>query len=94
MIEISVATGLHLIYDGTTSEAPREDRQPCQPVHYGRLWAPVPGATLRLQPGVGLIDALAVHGKMAAPVGECCKQFAERPVGQGVPGRGLQSQCP
>ena len=39
--EISAATGLQFINDGTTTEAPREDRQPYQPDRYGDRWAPV-----------------------------------------------------
>ncbi|MGQ1795736.1 matrixin family metalloprotease [Kocuria oceani] len=39
--EISAATGLQFISDGTTTEAPREDRQPYQPDRYGDRWAPV-----------------------------------------------------
>lgn len=39
--EISAATGLRFIYDGTTTEAPRQDREPYQPERYGDRWAPV-----------------------------------------------------
>lgn len=39
--EISAATGLQFINDGTTTEAPRENRQPYQPDRYGERWAPV-----------------------------------------------------
>lgn len=38
---VSQATGLRFIYDGTTVEAPMEDREPYQPGRYGDRWAPV-----------------------------------------------------
>lgn len=38
---ISQATGLHFVYDGTTSEAPGNDRALYQPKRYGQRWAPV-----------------------------------------------------
>lgn len=38
---VSAATGLRFVDDGTTTEAPREDRAPYQPDRYGRRWAPV-----------------------------------------------------
>ncbi|WP_298590369.1 peptidase [uncultured Kocuria sp.] len=39
--EISAATGLRFVPDGTTTEAPSEQRAPYQPDRYGRQWAPV-----------------------------------------------------
>lgn len=39
--EVSAATGLRFVYDGTTTEAPADDRDPYQPDRYGRRWAPV-----------------------------------------------------
>ena len=35
------ATGLQFVYDGTTDEAPSEDRSPYQPERYGERWAPL-----------------------------------------------------
>ena len=39
--EVSRATGLTFVDDGTTSEAPSADRAPYQPDRYGQRWAPV-----------------------------------------------------
>ncbi|OIH85765.1 peptidase [Arthrobacter sp. UCD-GKA] len=39
--EISAATGLRFIYDGSTTEAPTEQRKKYQPERYGKRWAPV-----------------------------------------------------
>lgn len=39
--EISAATGLQFVYDGTTSEGPSSDRDTYQPEVYGQRWAPV-----------------------------------------------------
>ena len=39
--EIAAATGLRFVSDGTTTEAPRDDRRPYQPGRYGERWAPV-----------------------------------------------------
>ncbi|WP_231738262.1 peptidase [Kocuria rosea] len=39
--EISAATGLRFVADGTTTEAPSAQRAPYQPDRYGRQWAPV-----------------------------------------------------
>ncbi|MBG6183077.1 hypothetical protein IWX65_001024 [Arthrobacter sp. CAN_A214] len=39
--EISAATGLQWVYDGTTSEGPSSDRATYQPKRYGEKWAPV-----------------------------------------------------
>ena len=39
--EISAATGLQFIYDGTTAEDPDDRREPYQPDRYGSRWAPV-----------------------------------------------------
>jgi hypothetical protein len=38
---VSKATGLQLVYDGPTSEAPATDREAYQPDRYGDRWAPV-----------------------------------------------------
>lgn len=38
---IAEVTGLELSFDGTTREAPSNDRQPYQPRRYGDRWAPV-----------------------------------------------------
>lgn len=38
---VSAASGLHFIYDGTTTEAPADERKPYQPERYGKRWAPV-----------------------------------------------------
>ncbi len=38
---ISEATGITFVYDGTTDERPRSDRDPVQPERYGPGWAPV-----------------------------------------------------
>ncbi|WP_235008790.1 matrixin family metalloprotease [Arthrobacter sp. SLBN-122] len=37
----SQASGLQFVYDGTTAEAPSDDRQAFQPDRYGKRWAPV-----------------------------------------------------
>jgi len=39
--EVSRATGLKFVDDGTTSEAPSRDRAMYQPDRYGQRWAPV-----------------------------------------------------
>lgn len=39
--EVSAATGLRFVYDGTTTEAPSPEREPYQPDLYGERWAPV-----------------------------------------------------
>lgn len=39
--EVSRATGLTFVDDGTTSEAPSAERAPYQPDRYGQRWAPV-----------------------------------------------------
>lgn len=39
--EISAATGLRFVDDGTTDENPDAEREPYQPERYGRQWAPV-----------------------------------------------------
>ncbi|HKS00587.1 MAG TPA: peptidase [Arthrobacter sp.] len=39
--KVSAATGLRFVYDGTTSEAPSDDRETYQPDRYGKRWAPV-----------------------------------------------------
>ncbi|WP_104180919.1 matrixin family metalloprotease [Arthrobacter sp. B0490] len=39
--EVSAATGLQFVDDGTTTEAPSEDRDLYQPELYGRSWVPV-----------------------------------------------------
>jgi hypothetical protein len=39
--EVSYATGLQFVEDGTTDEGPSEDRNPYQPERYGSRWAPV-----------------------------------------------------
>ncbi|WP_076258952.1 hypothetical protein [Intrasporangium flavum] len=39
--EVSQASGLRLVYDGTSGEAPRDDRAAFQPELYGDRWAPV-----------------------------------------------------
>lgn len=39
--QVSAATGLQFVEDGTTQEAPGIDRQAYQPDLYGRRWAPV-----------------------------------------------------
>lgn len=41
VVEVSAATGLRFVYDGTTTEAPSEEREPYQPDLYGKRWAPV-----------------------------------------------------
>jgi hypothetical protein len=38
---LSAATGLQLVDDGATAEAPSPERAPYQPDRYGRRWAPV-----------------------------------------------------
>ena len=38
---VAAASGLRLVEDGTSDEAPREDRSPYQPGRYGARWAPV-----------------------------------------------------
>lgn len=37
----SAASGLRFVYDGTTTEAPAEERKAFQPDRYGKRWAPV-----------------------------------------------------
>lgn len=39
--EVSQATGLQFVYDGTTEERPSTQRDPYQPDRYGDRWAPV-----------------------------------------------------
>ncbi|MDQ0757284.1 hypothetical protein QFZ61_003271 [Arthrobacter sp. B3I4] len=39
--EVSAATGLRFVSDGTTAEAPGDQRKPYQPDRYGNRWAPV-----------------------------------------------------
>ncbi|WP_049822021.1 matrixin family metalloprotease [Arthrobacter sp. H41] len=39
--EISAATGLQFVYDGTTTEGPSSNRDTYQPDRYGERWAPV-----------------------------------------------------
>ncbi len=39
--EVSAATGLQFVYDGSTQEGPSESRAAFQPARYGRRWAPV-----------------------------------------------------
>jgi hypothetical protein len=39
--EVSAATGLQFVDDGTTDEAPYDTRAPFQPERYGDRWAPV-----------------------------------------------------
>ena len=52
--EVARATGLKLVDEGATDEAPAEDRSPYQPERYGDRWAPVliawsePGESPRL----------------------------------------------
>jgi len=41
LTEVSAATGLQFLDDGTTDEAPGSDREPYQPERYGDRWAPV-----------------------------------------------------
>ncbi len=41
VLRVSQATGLHFVYDGSTSEAPSRQRPPYQPKTYGDRWAPV-----------------------------------------------------
>ena len=38
---LEAATGLHLVFDGTTTEPPADDREAYQPSRYGRRWAPL-----------------------------------------------------
>lgn len=38
---VSAASGLQFVYDGTTTEAPADERKPYQPERYGKRWAPV-----------------------------------------------------
>jgi hypothetical protein len=38
---VQAATGLRLVFDGTTDEAPQDDRPRRQPGRYGDRWAPV-----------------------------------------------------
>lgn len=38
---VSAASGLQFIYDGTTTEAPADERDAFQPERYGKRWAPV-----------------------------------------------------
>ena len=39
--EVSAATGLQFVYDGTTTEAPSPERPAYQPDLYGKRWVPV-----------------------------------------------------
>ncbi len=41
MAEVSAATGLRFVNDGTTSEGPSDERKPYQQDRYGHRWAPV-----------------------------------------------------
>lgn len=41
LAEVSAATGLQIVDDGATDEAPTEDRPAYQPQRYGDRWAPV-----------------------------------------------------
>jgi len=39
--EVSAATGLQFVFDGSTAEAPAELRETYQPHRYGKRWAPI-----------------------------------------------------
>lgn len=59
---VSAATGLELVYDGTTDEPASAAREPFQPERYGDRWAPVlvafvDGLTHDGAPAAGLTDS-------------------------------------
>jgi Matrixin. len=70
---VSAATGLRFMFDGATTEAPSNDRQPYQKVRYGDRWAPVliAWATADEVPDFGVDIA-----------GETSTQKVRRPNGQ------------
>jgi hypothetical protein len=63
---ISAATGIAFIYDGTTDERPRQERDPVQPELYGPGWAPVLVAWAT--PEQTDIDFTAEDGELAVAV--------------------------
>lgn len=48
---VTAATGIRLVYDGSTDEPPSPYRDPYQPGRYGQRWAPVLIAWMHLRPG-------------------------------------------
>ncbi len=70
---VAAATGLSFVNDGTTTEAPQEDRPAYQPSRYGERWAPVliTWATADEVPDFG-IDVLGEAGpvRVRTPSGD------------------------
>ncbi len=67
---VSAATGLRFVYDGTTDEAPSDEREPFQPDRYGDRWAPVLVAwdTVTEQPDLAA-DVAGLGGSQSVSVG-------------------------
>jgi hypothetical protein len=63
--EVSAATGLQFIYDGITTEGPREQREKYQPHLYGKRWAPVLIAWSTPEESPGLAGNIAGLGGSA-----------------------------
>ena len=70
---VSQATGLQFVFDGTTSEAPSNQRPDQQLARYGTRWAPVliSWSNAKESPGLANADVLGVGGSNAvtAPTG-------------------------
>ena len=70
---VSQATGLHFVFDGTTSEAPSNQRPDQQLARYGTRWAPVliSWSTAKESPGLAKAEVLGVGGShsVTAPSG-------------------------
>jgi hypothetical protein len=62
---VSKASGLQFIYDGTTGEAPSEEREAFQPERYGKRWAPVLIAWSTPEETPGLAGNIAGDGGSA-----------------------------
>lgn len=62
---VSAATGLHFLYNGTTSEAPSDSRETYQPDRYGKMWAPVLIAWSTADETPGLAGSVAGLGGSA-----------------------------
>lgn len=58
----SAATGLQFVYDGTSTEAPADERKAFQPDRYGKRWAPVLIAWSTPQESPGLAGDIAGDG--------------------------------
>lgn len=70
----SQASGLQFVYDGTTTEAPADDRQTFQPDRYGKRWAPV------LVAWSTPVETPALAGEVAGLGGSGYAQAAGQPL--------------